>query len=115
MIPYHFGGTVYTDNNNMSGYTHALSPLFGAVAVIPDLNEFISTEEAAEKLNYHVEHVRRMMREGSIEGVKIGRTWLVRRTALDRFMKRTAKMAKHDPSRNQERTPLKVFLSHAIQ
>ena len=39
-----------------------------------DLNEFISTEEAADKLKYHVEHVRRMMREGSIERVKIG--WL---------------------------------------
>jgi hypothetical protein len=26
---------------------------------------------------------------------------LVRRTALDGFMKRTAKMAKHDPHRNQ--------------
>jgi len=68
---------------------------------MPDLNEFISTEEAAEKLKYHIEHVRRMMREGSIEGVKIGRTWLVRRTALDGYMKRTAKMAKHDPRRNK--------------
>jgi len=68
---------------------------------MPDLNEFISTEEAAEKLAYHVEHVRRMMREGSIEGVKIGRTWLVRRVALDGYMKRTASMAKHDPRRNK--------------
>ena len=62
----------------MRGCTHALSPLFGAVAVIPDLNEFISAEEVGEKLNYHIEHVRCMMWEGSIEGVKIGRTWLVR-------------------------------------
>jgi len=68
---------------------------------MPDLNEFISTEEAAEKLKYHVEHVRRMMREGSIEGIKIGRTWLVKREALDSYMKRTAKMAKHDPRRNK--------------
>ena len=68
---------------------------------MPDLNEFISTEEAAEKLKYHVEHVRRMMREGSIAGLKIGRTWLVRREALDSYMKRTAKMAKHDPRRNK--------------
>jgi hypothetical protein len=42
-----------------------------------------------------------MMREGSIEGVRIGRTWLVRRVALDGYMKRTAKMAKHDPRRNK--------------
>jgi len=68
---------------------------------MPDLNEFISTEEAAEKLKYHVEHVRRMKREGSIEGIKIGRTWLVKREALDSYMKRTAKMAKHDPRRNK--------------
>jgi len=57
---------------------------------MPDLDEFISTEEAAEKLKYHVEHVRRMMREGSIEGVKIGWTWLGRCTALNGYMKRTA-------------------------
>jgi len=68
---------------------------------MPDLNEFISTEEAAERLKYHVEHVRRMMREGSIAGLKIGRTWLVKREALDSYMKRTAKMAKHDPRRNK--------------
>jgi excisionase family DNA binding protein len=68
---------------------------------MPDLNDFISTEEAAEKLAYHVEHVRRMMREGSIQGLKIGRTWLVRREALDSYMKRTASMAKHDPRRNK--------------
>jgi excisionase family DNA binding protein len=68
---------------------------------MPDLNEFVSTEEAAEKLKYHVEHVRRMMREGSIAGLKIGRTWLVKREALDSYMKRTAKMAKHDPRRNK--------------
>ena len=69
--------------------------------VMPDLNDFISTEEAAEKLKYHVEHVRRMMREGSIEGLKIGRTWLIRREALDSYMKRTTNMAKHDPRRNK--------------
>jgi len=68
---------------------------------MPDLNDFISTEDAAEKLQYHVEHVRRMMREGSIAGLKIGRTWLVRCEALDSYMKRTASMAKHDPSRNK--------------
>ena len=85
----------------MRGCMHALSLRIGVLPVMPDLNEFISTEEAAEKLKYHVEHVRRMMREGSIAGLKIDRTWLVRREALDSYMKRTAKMAKHDPHRNK--------------
>jgi len=85
----------------MRGCTHALSLRMGVLSDMPDLNEFVSTEEAAEKLKYHVEHVRRMMREGSIAGLKIGRTWLVKREALDSYMKRTAKMAKHDPRRNK--------------
>jgi len=39
------------------------------------------------------------MREGSKKGVKIGRTWLVKRTVPDGYMKRTAKMAKQHPRR----------------
>jgi len=68
---------------------------------MPDLNEFISTEEAAERLKNRVEHVLRMMREDSIAGLKTGRTWLVKREALDGYIKRAAKMAKHDPRRNK--------------
>jgi len=41
------------------------------------------------------------MQEGSIAGLKIGQTWLERREALGSYMKRTAKMAKHDPCRNK--------------
>jgi excisionase family DNA binding protein len=57
------------------------------------------------KTKYHVEHVRRVIWEGSTEGVKIGRTWLVKRTALDGFMKRTATKAKHDHRRNKTNAP----------
>jgi excisionase family DNA binding protein len=66
-----------------------------------DLNEYIETTEAAAKLNYHVEHVRRMMREGSLKGIKIGRTWLVQRKSLEEYVARTASMSKHDPRRTK--------------
>lgn len=68
---------------------------------MPDLTEYIETSQAAEKLNYHVEHVRRMMREGSLQGIKIGRTWLVQKKSLDEYVAKTAKMNKHDPRRTQ--------------
>ena len=68
---------------------------------MPDLTEYIETSQAAEKLNYHVEHVRRMMREGSLQGIKIGRTWLVQKKSLDEYVARTANMNKHDPRRTQ--------------
>ena len=70
---------------------------------MPDLAEYIQTKDAAKILNYHVEHVRRMMREGSIQGLKIGRTWLVQKKSLDEYIKKTAEMSKHDPRRNQEK------------
>jgi hypothetical protein len=47
-----------------------------------------------------------MMREDGIAGLKIGRTWLVCREALDNYMKRTANLAKHDPRRIKNKTPL---------
>ena len=68
---------------------------------MPDLTEYIETSQAAEKLNYHVEHVRRMMREGSLQGIKIGRTWLVQKKSLDEYVARNANMNKHDPRRTQ--------------
>ena len=95
------GGIVYADKTNMRGCTFALSLCIGLVSDVLDLNEFNSTEEAAVKLKYHVKHVLRMTREGSIEGIKIGRIWLVTRTALNGFMKRKSKVAKHDTRRNK--------------
>jgi hypothetical protein len=67
----------------MRGCNFALLPLFGMDDEMPDLNEFIPTQEAAGRFNNHVELVSRMMWEGSMEGIKIGRIWLVRCTALD--------------------------------
>ena len=64
---------------------------------------FFETEDVAKKLNYHVEHVRRMMREGSIKGIKVGRTWLVQRKSVEDYLKRTTQMSKHDPRRTQEK------------
>ncbi len=68
---------------------------------MPDLTEYIETSEAAKELNYHVEHVRRMMREGRLKGIKIGRTWLVQKKSLEEFVARTLAMSKHDPRRTQ--------------
>ena len=40
-------------------------------------NEYISAKEAAEKLGYHVHHVYRLLREGKLEGQRIGGGWVV--------------------------------------
>ena len=40
---------------------------------MPDLRDFITTEDAARMLNFHVEHVRRLLREGDPRGKKSAR------------------------------------------
>jgi hypothetical protein len=45
------GGTEYSDNGDKRGCIHAFSLHSGAEAQTLDLNEKISIEEAAEKLN----------------------------------------------------------------
>ncbi len=68
---------------------------------MPDLQEFITTQEAAKMLDYHVEHVRKMLREGGLRGAKIGHTWLVFKKSVEKYRKDTAGLNKFDPRRAQ--------------
>ena len=55
-------------------------------ANMPDLNEFISTERAAEILSLHAVTVRNMIRTKKLEGVKIGgKTWLVSKKSVEKY------------------------------
>ena len=53
-----------------------------------DINEFISIEEAAEKLNYEKCSVTLLCRQGKLKGaVKIGGRWLVPRETVENYVK----------------------------
>lgn len=52
---------------------------------MPD-HAFITTDDAAEKLQYTPQHVRRLVREGKLEGEKVGRDWLVTRDSIERHL-----------------------------
>lgn len=68
---------------------------------MPDLADYIPTEEAAQKLGYHVIYIRRMLREGKLKGIKVGPTWLVSRASVDDYQKANKGMDKNDPRRGQ--------------
>jgi excisionase family DNA binding protein len=53
---------------------------------IPDLNEFMTTKEAAEKLGFHVKRIPTMVRNKSIEGIRFGRTWFVSRKSVQDYI-----------------------------
>jgi excisionase family DNA binding protein len=67
--------------------------------------EWITTAEAAELTGYHPVHIRRLMREGLIEGKKFGRDWMVNRASVQAYIDKMQELgpAKYDPWRTGAR------------
>jgi excisionase family DNA binding protein len=53
--------------------------------------EWITTQEAAEILGVTRQHIAYLIREGIIEGQKIGRDWLTTRVAVEEYLKNRPK------------------------
>jgi excisionase family DNA binding protein len=47
-----------------------------------------TVQEAAEKLGYHPDHLRRLLRAGRVEGERIGQVWLVDHAEVERVKAR---------------------------
>lgn len=69
---------------------------------MPDINEFMTTLEAAEKLGFHVKTIPLMVRNKTLQGVRFGRAWLVSRKSVDEYLKKTKGMRKNDPRRKAQ-------------
>jgi excisionase family DNA binding protein len=70
----------------------------GRTENMPDLADYMTTQEAADLLGYHVHHVRRMLREGDLEGQKVGYMWFVSKESVDIYRKEAAQFpSKFDP------------------
>lgn len=50
---------------------------------------------------FHVEHVRRMLREGDLQGAKMGKTWLVLKASVEKYQQDTKGLGKYDPKRGR--------------
>ena len=50
-----------------------------------DLHGYINVREAARQIGIHEESLRRLLRLGSPQGVKIGGQWFIRREQLALF------------------------------
>lgn len=69
---------------------------------MPDLKDYVTTEEVAKQLGFHVIHVRKMVRERKLDGLKAGPIWLVSRKSVADYKKRTEGMSKFDPHRGRQ-------------
>jgi len=50
-----------------------------------DLQSFVNVREAAKQIGIHEESLRRLLRQGSTPGMKIGGQWFIRREQLALF------------------------------
>jgi excisionase family DNA binding protein len=50
------------------------------------VTEWISSEEAATMSGYHVEHIRRLIRQGKVRAEKKGHDWWIDRTDLAAYL-----------------------------
>lgn len=49
-------------------------------------DELITTAEAADISGYHNEYIRRLLKEGRIEGKKFGPIWQVYKASLTKYL-----------------------------
>jgi excisionase family DNA binding protein len=51
-----------------------------------ELDEWITTTEAANLSGFHIEHIRRLIRNGHVDARKWGREWMVDRNSLVAYL-----------------------------
>ncbi len=51
-------------------------------------NNCISVKSAASHSGYNIQYLRRMLRSGTLVGVKIGQMWLIEMDALETYLNR---------------------------
>lgn len=67
---------------------------------MPDITEFYTTQEAANKLGYTVASVRQMVFKKKLESTRFGRSILIPKKAVDDYLEKTKGMSKNDPRRS---------------
>jgi excisionase family DNA binding protein len=67
---------------------------------MPDLAEFMTTEQAAEKLGFTVVSVRNLVYKKKLESLRFGRALLIPKKAVEEYLEKTRGMSKNDPRRS---------------
>jgi len=68
---------------------------------MPDLTNYATTEEAAEELGFHVNHIRRMIRRGDLETMRVGHMLFVAKDSIAKYKDATKGHDKHSPQKRE--------------
>ena len=67
---------------------------------MPDLAEFMTTDQAAKALDFTVESVRQLVYKKKLESQRFGRSILIPRRAVKEYLEKTKGINKKDPRRS---------------
>ena len=67
---------------------------------MPDLDEFLTTDQAAKALDFTVESVRQLVYKKKLESQRFGRSILIPKKAVKEYLEKTKGMNKKDPRRS---------------
>ncbi len=67
--------------------------------IMPDLNDFYWTEQAAKVLGFSVASIRQMVFKKKLESTRFGRSIMIPKKAVHEYLEKTKGMSKNDPRR----------------
>jgi excisionase family DNA binding protein len=73
--------------------------IFEACISMPDLSDFLTTEQAARELGYTTQSVRNMVYRHALPAEKFGRSLLIPKKAILEYKKKNAGLPKNSPLR----------------
>ena len=68
----------------MISFKYSISLLENSTGILVEKN--ISVQAAAEVTGYNTQYLRRLMRSGKLEGIKIGQLWLIEMQSLETYL-----------------------------
>ena len=75
------------------------SVLTTPAADMPDLDDFMTTREAAQEMGFTIRAVNRLVATKKLDGIKVGRMYLISRESVKDYLDKTRDMSKNDPRR----------------
>lgn len=52
-----------------------------------NLADYVTSEDAAAASGYHVNYIRRLLRQGKLKGRKFGNVWFIERASLQDYLR----------------------------
>ena len=73
------------------------------------LDRHISVKAAAEFSGYSIQYLRRLLRSGWLDGVKIGQVWLIKLASMEMYLRngQMVRDRRHGPRRHSANAPMR--------